>query len=34
MKKIILVNNNLIRSIKKSEIIKFKLNITKGDKHA
>ena len=29
-----LVNNNLIRPIKKSENKKFKLNIKKGDKHA
>ena len=34
MNKINLVNNNLIRPIKKSKTIKFKLNIKKGDKHA
>ena len=34
MKKINLVNNNLIRSLKKSELKYFKLNIKKGDKHA
>ena len=34
MNKINLVNNNLIRPIKKSETIKLKLNIKKGDKHA
>ena len=34
MNKINLINNNLIRQINKSETIKYKLNIKKGDKHA
>ena len=34
MNKIKRVNANLIRPINKSETIKYKLNIKKGDKHA